>query len=80
MLAGSPAARPDLRHLISEGQGPEIQAPKGYFCVMPGSKWASKRWAPEKFLRVIRSTSITPVILGGPKDSESYELIELLMC
>jgi heptosyltransferase-2 len=46
---------------------------------MPGSRWQGKRWAPEKFLAVIRACGGMAVVLGGPGDKESFALVEMLL-
>ena len=89
---GTGQERPDLTHLLKpdapSGAAPTpLPAPlnepgfpitQTYYCVMPGSKWKGKRWPAAKFLEAIERIHGTPVILGGPADEESLELVSLL--
>jgi ADP-heptose:LPS heptosyltransferase len=84
---GAGTERPDLTHLLRPETRAESRAvtaetgfpgPKSYYCVMPGSKWAGKRWAADKYLEVIREAPGIPVVLGGAQDSESHELVQMM--
>jgi heptosyltransferase I len=51
-----------------------------FIVVAPGTNWASKCWAPEKYAGVAavldQEYDIVPVIIGGPKDSELARIIK----
>jgi ADP-heptose:LPS heptosyltransferase len=79
---GTGQERPSLRHLVEGQKLPEGAPAAGTrtLCVMPGAAWKGKRWAPEKFLQVLRQESArwqAIVILGGASDQASRELVEL---
>jgi heptosyltransferase I len=51
-----------------------------FIVVAPGTNWASKCWAPEKYAEVAaaldKEYDIVSVIIGGPKDTELAQIIK----
>lgn len=41
-------------------------APRPVLGVVPGAEWATKRWAPERWVALLRRLGGTAVLLGGP--------------
>ena len=49
----------------------------GFFVLVPRARWATKMWSDEKFAdlarRIIKKTSLTAVLAGGPGDRKGLE-------
>jgi len=83
VLKGSGLERPNFRHFIQAMPSVSELArqsdfPSRFICVMPGARWDGKKWKAERFLEVIRSAKIFPVVLGTNSDRESVELAKRL--
>jgi ADP-heptose:LPS heptosyltransferase len=81
---GTGEERPNLKYMVNSIPSPEFAellkgARSPYLCVMPGSRWQGKRWPVAKFAEAARNSGYFPVILGGPDDRESYELVRLMI-
>ena len=81
---GDPSRKPDLSHLAAGAAPTGAPGPDrgAYVCVMPGSRWKGKQWAPERFAAVLaglsREKRLFPVVMGGPGDRISVELVREL--
>lgn len=47
-----------------------------YAVIVPGARWSTKRWLPERFGRTASMLDTKTIILGGPSDSEISAAIE----
>lgn len=83
-LGGTGEERPNLRHLLNsvevEGSGdPFLEfLDQPFICVMPGAQWPGKRWSVTHYFSLLEQTKLFPVVLGGPRDEQSFKLVELL--
>ena len=71
-VGGDGSERPNLSYLVHAGK---IQIPQPYICVMPGAAWPGKRWPVQNYVKVLRRSGITAVILGSQNDTESLALV-----
>jgi ADP-heptose:LPS heptosyltransferase len=88
LVGGSGDEKPDARHLLAHNNGEHSDSfqrlissltGKSYICVMPGSKWAGKKWPVESYAELLsRIPGRVPVVMGTPKDLESTALVQLL--
>lgn len=88
LVGGSGKEKPNLKHLLTSSASRtqsschELLAQlhgKNYICVMPGSKWAGKKWPAESFANLlVKMPHVVPVVMGTPTDQESLELVKLL--
>jgi ADP-heptose:LPS heptosyltransferase len=87
LVGGNGNEKPDLRHLLTYDAGDSDSfrriishlKEKSYICVMPGSKWAGKKWPVGFYAELLAKISDhVPVVMGTPKDQESIELVRLL--
>lgn len=49
--------------------------PEKYAVIVPGARWKTKRWPPERFGEVASRLPIPSVILGGGADTDIAELV-----
>lgn len=81
---GGGGERPDLRHLIAATELPRELVGRRYLCVMPGSRWAGKKWPVSSFLSALTdlpfllTREISVAVLGSQADPESFELARQL--
>ena len=47
-----------------------------YAVIIPGARWNTKRWPPERFGKIAAMLRTKTIILGGPPDFEISKLIE----
>jgi len=47
-----------------------------YAVIVPGARWKTKRWLPERFGRTASMLSTKTIIVGSPSDSEISRIIE----
>jgi ADP-heptose:LPS heptosyltransferase len=92
LVGGKGSEKPDARHLLVQtGDADRNDEPrtllslkaslhgKSYICVMPGSKWAGKKWPVAFYAELIsKLQGYVPVVMGAPSDRESVELVRLL--
>jgi len=83
LLGGSGDERPNLKHLLKTPVARAFRLPQTpYLCVMPGSRWAGKRWPVARFVEALaksaRENEGRVVVLGAKSDRESFELAAAL--
>ncbi len=78
LVGGSGNERPNLSHLSLDSEVHKGQLPfdrkLNWVCVMPSSRWSGKKWPVASYADLVVKMRVFPVVLGGPKDLESFEL------
>lgn len=83
-LGGCGDERPNLRHLLKTTKAERSReffldsVVQPFICVMPGAQWPGKRWSVDHYFLWLEQSKIFPVVLGSPRDEESFKLVELL--
>jgi len=52
-----------------------LNLPKAYAVLVPGARWKTKRWPPEKFGELASRLPVQSVVVGSKADSDIAELI-----
>lgn len=51
------------------------QLPNEYAVIVPGARWETKRWHPERFGELASMLSIRSVVVGGESDSDIADIV-----
>lgn len=61
--------------LSSSSSGLSFQLPEKYAVIVPGARWETKRWHPERFGELASMLSVKSIIVGGKSDADIADIV-----